>query len=151
MRTRVLVPFGFVVACFVLSGAAPTGAQPVSRCAECHFANMGDVPSPEYLGDWTRSAHSRRGVGCEKCHGGDAGTYDPAGAHRGVLNSEDPGSPVHPGNVPQTCGVCHRAIASAFDASPHRTAAAAASGPAPNCTGCHGPMRGRVPSPAALE
>ena len=89
---------------FLLLSAAPATAQQ-SRCADCHFANP-TAPAGIHLSDWDRSAHSRNNVGCEKCHGGDATTFESFLAHRGVLNSANPASPVNRRNLPATCGAC---------------------------------------------
>ena len=135
----------------VLAVASVANAQPVTRCAACHFANMSEVPAPEHLGEWQQSDHARQLVGCDKCHGGDPWSYLPAEAHRGVVHPSSPASPVNPANIVDTCGRCHRANAQAFAASLHQAAAAAYHRGAPNCTTCHGAMRAQVPSPAALE
>jgi hypothetical protein len=139
---------GLVVA---LLTATLVHAQPVTRCAACHFANMSEVPAPEHLGEWQQSAHARQLVGCDKCHGGDPWSYLPAEAHRDVVHPSNPASPVNPANIVGTCGRCHRANAQAFAASLHQTVANADHRRAPNCTTCHGAMRAQVPSPAALE
>jgi len=130
---------------------ARASAQPVTRCAACHFANMSSVPGAEHLGEWQRSAHAKQQVGCDKCHGGDPWTYLPADAHRGVLHPSRPGSPVNAMNLVGTCGQCHRANATAFNGSLHQSLVRSDERRAPNCTTCHGAMRAEVPSPAALE
>jgi cytochrome c7-like protein/cytochrome c554/c'-like protein len=136
----------------ILATLAPRAfAQPVTRCAACHFANMSNVPAPEHLGEWQQSAHARQQVGCDKCHGGDPWTYLPTEAHRGVLRSSSLDSPVHAANLVGTCGRCHRANADAFNRSLHQSLVQAEERRAPNCTTCHGAMRAQVPSPIALE
>jgi cytochrome c7-like protein/cytochrome c554/c'-like protein len=138
-----------ILAALAMSGRAL--AQPMTRCATCHFANMSSVPAPEHLGEWQRSAHARHQVGCDKCHGGDAWSFVPDEAHRGVLHPTNPASPVHVTNLVTTCGRCHRANAASFNGSLHHSLVTAAERRAPNCTTCHGAMRAEVPSPAALE
>jgi Cytochrome c554 and c-prime len=83
-----------VVACLCLSAAFAKPAASQSRCADCHFANPG-APAANRLADWDHSLHSRNSVECEKCHGGDATTFEPFLAHRGILNSTNPASPVN--------------------------------------------------------
>jgi hypothetical protein len=68
-------------------GFPPPAFAQHSRCAACHFANMSDVPAPEHLGDYQRSAHAKKGVGCERCHGGDPSTFEPALAHRVIVKT----------------------------------------------------------------
>lgn len=140
-----------VVAFVALAIPALALAQPMTRCAACHFANMSHVPAPEHLGEWQQSAHARQLVGCDKCHGGDPWSFLPAEAHRGVVHPSNPSSPVNTANLIDTCGRCHRANAQAFSGSRHQSLAALDPRRAPDCTTCHGAMRARVPSPAALE
>ena len=123
----------------------------MSRCAECHFANMANVPAPEHLAEWKRSAHGRHGIGCEWCHGGDATTFVPADAHRGVLPSGNPMSRVHRTNLPRTCRMCHAGETTAFARSLHNVLLQGDDARVPTCSTCHGAMTARVPSPAALE
>jgi len=100
-------PFG-PAACLWLTSllvfATPAISQ--SRCADCHFSRP-DAPAADHLSDWDRSAHSRNNVGCEKCHGGDATTFESLLAHRSILNSTNPASPVNRRNLSTTCGTCH--------------------------------------------
>ena len=135
----------------IRDGRAAVLAQPTTRCASCHYANLGTVPSPEYLADWHASVHARAGVSCDRCHDGDPWTYEPVAAHRGVLSPANPASPVHPKNLVRTCSPCHQAITQAFGRSVHQTQVAAGERRAPTCVTCHGAMRARVLSPAALE
>jgi len=140
-----IAAFGFVLA------ASSVAAQQPTRCAECHFANLSAVPSPDYLGDWEHSAHARHGVGCDRCHGGDPLTYQPTEAHKGVLDRANLNSPIHPANLARTCAPCHQAIAVAFSAGFHQVLLDAGDRRSPTCVTCHGAMSARVPSPAMLE
>jgi nitrate/TMAO reductase-like tetraheme cytochrome c subunit len=139
-----------VILLFVL-GAVASAQSTTSRCAECHFANMSSVPAPQHLGDWQQSAHGKSDVGCDKCHGGDPTTFQPAEAHRGVLNSDNPASPVHRANLARTCVSCHARNAAAFAQTVHQSLVQAGDLRAPTCVSCHGVMSARVPSPSALE
>ena len=144
----------FVLAAWMAAVGAPriVAAQPATtRCAACHFANMSEVPSPERLADWQRSAHARHVVGCHECHGGDPWAVVPRDAHRGVVAAGQLSSPVNAANVVWTCGRCHEANARAFERSTHRASAARGGEAAPTCTTCHDTMRAAVPSPSALE
>jgi hypothetical protein len=148
MRSARAVVFGMIG---LAALALPATAQPMNRCASCHFANLTAVPNANALGDWERSAHARQAVGCEKCHGGDATTYVPGEAHRGVLRAANPSSPVNPSNLVQTCGVCHIANAQAFARTVHQRIVEAGDRRAPTCATCHGTMRAVVLSPAGIE
>jgi HSP20 family molecular chaperone IbpA len=152
---EIVIPIrALVVACLAVAlalAAAPADAQRLSRCAECHLANLTSVPSPGFLSDWQRSAHARRGVGCEQCHGGDPWTDHPTEAHRGVLDPSNARSLVHAANLTVTCGQCHRPIASAFAESRHQSLLDAGDARAPTCATCHGAMRARTVTPSELE
>jgi Cytochrome c554 and c-prime len=141
------------VAAMVVAGvflAAEAGAQTQSRCADCHFANPGSV-SANHLSDWDLSAHGRRNVGCETCHGGDPKSFEPFVAHRDILARTNPASPVHPVNLPKTCGTCHAGPLVAFQRSKHYEILRGGNKSAPTCTTCHGEAAGVRLSPKALE
>jgi len=150
--TRARLPLlWFFTAALVVAAAGRVSAQPMTRCASCHFANLEKVPAPDYLGDWQHSAHARHAVGCHECHSGDPWTYVPAEAHRGVLGPTRALSPVAAGNLVRTCARCHQAVTQAFSTTLHQTLVQAGESRAPDCTSCHGAMRESVPSAAALE
>ena len=129
--------------------ASPAASQQ-NNCADCHFANP-TAPARGHLEAWDRSAHSRNNVGCEKCHGGDAKTFESLPAHRGILNSANPASPVNQRNLPVTCGVCHAGPFVAFQKSDHFTLLKTGDARVPVCTTCHGAVGGERPSPRTLE
>jgi len=131
--------------------AAPAAAQPITRCAACHIANLAHVPGGEHVGEWQRSAHARQGVGCHECHGGNQWAIEAGEAHRGVLGPAHPLSPVNRLNVATTCARCHRRNALAYGTTLHATLVDIEDRRAPVCTTCHGIMSARVPSPATLE
>lgn len=131
--------------------AREAGAQqPPSRCADCHFARP-DAPAAEHLSAWDRSAHSRANVGCEKCHGGDATTFESGLAHRGILNSANPASPVNRRNLSATCGTCHAGPFVAFQKSQHYALLQKDDPRVPVCSTCHGDAGQTRPSARALE
>lgn len=134
---------------FVLVLALPALAQQ-SRCADCHFARP-DAPYPEHLADWDHSAHGRNNVGCEKCHGGNATTFETFFAHREILNSTNPASPVNRQNVPKTCGSCHAGPFVEFQSSQHFASLEKGDTRVPVCTTCHGAAGFNRPSAKALE
>ena len=134
----------------LLASAAPAAAQG-TRCAACHLANLTRVPGGGHIGEWQRSEHAKRDVGCDDCHGGNAWAFEPREAHRGVLGPSHPASPVNPINLVVTCARCHERIALAFAATLHATLVQLEDRRAPTCMTCHGVMSARVPSPATLE
>jgi mono/diheme cytochrome c family protein len=143
--------FGAAGLCLVslFAFATPAMSQQ-SRCADCHFSRP-EAPAPDHLADWDRSAHSRSNVGCEKCHGGDASTFEPFLAHRGILNSTNPASPVNRRNLSTTCGTCHAGPFVAFQSSQHFALIEKGDNRAPVCSTCHGGAGSVRPSARALE
>jgi hypothetical protein len=140
---------GLVLLACLLGFAAPAVSQQ-SRCADCHFARP-EAPAPFHLADWDHSAHSRNNVGCERCHGGDATTFEPLLAHRNVLNSLNPASPVNRRNLPATCGSCHTGPFVAFQNSQHFALLEKGDTRTPVCSTCHGAAGSIRPSARALE
>lgn len=138
---------GFSVA-FVMCATVRVGAQ-VNRCAECHFANLANVPAPQALARWSQSAHGKHGIACSNCHGGDATTYQAIDAHRGVLDARHLLSSVNRASLALTCASCHAGVVAAYRASAHGSAPDPDRAPA--CTTCHGPMGGERPSASRLD
>lgn len=136
---------------FVIFAVASPGWAQESSCADCHFANPQADPLPEHTHDWEMSAHGRKLVGCEKCHEGDATTFESFLAHRGILTSRNPASPTHRTNLPQTCGKCHIGPFVEFQKSRHYQILREGQGEGPTCSTCHGPVAARLLSPRSLE
>jgi hypothetical protein len=90
-------------------------------------------------------------VGCQKCHGGDETTVESFLAHRGLLSSTNPQSPVHPSNLPTTCGGCHVGPFVAFQESRHYQLLQSGDRRGPTCSTCHGEVDGRLLSAKGLE
>lgn len=128
---------------------AGTSVAQESRCADCHFANPGSA-TLWHLSDWESSAHGRKGVGCEACHGGDPTTFESLAAHRGIVPPTQFGSPMHRMNVPKTCGRCHPGPFGAFQKSRHYELLREGNRDAPTCATCHGSAGAYLPSPKAL-
>lgn len=145
-----------IAAALILVAAGGAPAQQ-SRCADCHFANppqglstpSGD--STRHLRDWDNSAHSKANVGCERCHGGDATTFEPLQAHRTVLHWSNPAAPVYRANLPRTCGSCHTGPFAAFQKSRHYALLQSGNRDVPTCATCHGEAGENRPSPKSLE
>lgn len=150
--TRILL-----IALLMLAGlAAPVSAQ-TSKCANCHLANM-DTPDmavhpfmARHYADWDHSAHGRHDVGCEKCHGGNATSFERVVAHQGVLPARDAKSPTNWANLPRTCGACHTGPFVLFQKSKHFELLKAGDPRVPTCSTCHGEVAARLLSPAGLE
>lgn len=139
------------VAVVVTLGGAMVAAQTGrSLCADCHFANP-DAPARRHVDAWSLSRHGRENVGCERCHGGDPATLERFQAHRGVLASSDPASPVHYTNLPRTCGVCHAGSFSQFQQSRHFVLLGDGERRGPTCTTCHDSVAAQLVSPRGLE
>lgn len=136
----------FVTALQADSSRAQT---PASRCADCHFANPRSV-SRWHLSEWDHSAHGRAGVGCEKCHGGDPGTFDSFLAHQGILSVQNPASPLNRINLPKTCGGCHPGPFAAFQGSRHYELLRQGNLDTPTCVTCHGNVGAYLLSPKSL-
>jgi hypothetical protein len=139
-----------VILLICLFGIAVPAMPQQSRCADCHFSRP-DAPAPDHLADWDHSAHSRNNVGCERCHGGDATTFESLLAHRNILNSTNPASPVNRRNLSATCGTCHAGPFVAFQKSQHFALLEKGDNRAPVCSTCHGAAGYRRPSARALE
>lgn len=134
-------------------GAGTSAAEPPqeSRCADCHFSRP-EAPARNHLFEWDISPHGREAVGCDACHGGDAGTFDPLRAHRDILGPTNPASRIHRGNLPSTCGACHPGPFVAFQRSVHfRLLEEEGDELVPVCTTCHGTVGAYLLSPRSLE
>jgi hypothetical protein len=131
----------------VLSPAPATGQ---SRCADCHFANMQDSFA-RHVSDWERSPHGAAAVGCERCHGGDASTFEPLLAHRDIVPVGHRASPMHRLNLPATCGKCHAEPFAAFQKSRHYELLRSGSPEGPTCSTCHDDAGAALLSPRGLE
>lgn len=148
MTPRLLIAIPVLV--LLLFGAKNGETQiSQSRCADCHFANPGDWGW--HLTQWDHSGHGRSGVGCEKCHGGDPTTFESFRAHQGMLGRQNPASPIHRSNLPQTCGACHAAPFAAFQKSRHYELLREGNRDTPTCVTCHGEVGAYLLSPKALH
>jgi hypothetical protein len=146
-RSRWTVVVTFAAA--ITATAVSAQIAPQSGCADCHFARP-DAPRPEHLYSWDRSPHQRNNIGCERCHGGNEKVFEEFQAHIGILGPTDPKSPVHPRNLPATCGTCHTGPLVAFQDSRHHQLLQSGERRGPTCSTCHGEVDGRVLSPKAL-
>lgn len=128
----------------ILAVRAPASrVQPLHQariCMDCHANTRITTRHPEMpnvlrIRAYADSVHGRAvaksGLAvaptCTSCHG----THSLAPA-------DDPGSPVHRGNVAATCGRCHQGILAGYRESIHALALARGVKDAPTCTSCHG-------------
>jgi len=127
----------------------PVSAFGSGSCIQCHEA-INRPSLKELHAEWNDSTHSRMGVTCENCHGGDPGKEDKEEAHQGVYKSMDPKSTVYYTNIPRRCGRCHKQEFLEFMTSGHYKMLMA-KGVGPNCVTCHDAMSTKVLQPAQLE
>jgi hypothetical protein len=124
-----------------------------NNCVVCHANLMEPVGVSAHFYEWRNSMHEKKGVGCEKCHGGDPTSKSLSLAHKGVLRPAFPSSKLHPQTLPQTCSSCHQEVVNAFVRSKHFQQLQESTA-APSCTTCHRHMATAVitwpPDTAAL-
>ncbi len=114
-----------------------------NNCVTCHNRTTEPLMvSHRYL-EWQISKHREKGVGCEKCHGGDPGVSDQNKAHEGVIKPYQMKSRLYAWNQPETCGGCHQNVVTAFTQSNHYQKLKRA-GLGPACNTCHVHMATKV-------
>ena len=136
-----------VVCCMALLGALifsgrANGAdmkEMRNSCVHCHSRLSGTSFVGVKSHSWSGSVHQKNGVTCDKCHGGNPRASSEKEAHKGVLGSRNPKSPVYYKNVPTTCGKCHGAEFYKFTQSLHFRRLES-TGQGPDCVTCHGSM-----------
>jgi hypothetical protein len=134
---------GWVLVGFALSVliGGEQSAWGANSCVGCHQQAGTLSALPAWYQDayvhWYGSVHGKKGVTCDKCHGGDPGKADKKKAHLGILPSSDSKSPIYYKNIPETCGSCHKEVYRAFSQSRHYRNLKA-DRLAPTCTTCHG-------------
>lgn len=153
MRKSDSILLCFFLACvpFVLPGSAlSAGTEKENSCVRCHAA----MPGSSFVGarshDWKGSIHQKRGVTCDKCHGGDPRSSGEKQSHKGVLGSNNPRSSVYYKNIPATCGKCHGAEFYKFRRSLHYKILET-TGKGAECVTCHGSMVTTVLTPDTVE
>lgn len=114
-----------------------------NHCVTCHSKVMNPLRLTSRYSQWHMSTHREKGVGCEKCHGGNPGIDDAKRAHTDVLPLTNPESKLNPKNLPGTCNACHQAIVSSFVQSKHYQNLQSA-GLGPSCNTCHAHMASEV-------
>jgi cytochrome b subunit of formate dehydrogenase len=108
-----------------------------ATCGRCHgqkFLMESNGRSAQPFLSYQDSVHGRavengsqKAAVCTDCHG----------THQ-ILPANEQASPIYKFNVPATCGKCHAAIQTTFEASIHGQGIARGNRLAPDCTDCHG-------------
>ncbi len=129
-----------VLLLIVVPSAAPPGWAGNS-CVDCHRRSETIRELPAWYQDqfihWYGSVHAKKGVTCDKCHGGDPTRAGKKPAHQALKPVTDSQSPVYFKNLPETCGACHRGVYRQFIQSRHyKNLKEDRLGP--TCTTCHG-------------
>lgn len=114
-----------------------------NQCVKCHSGLTEPVYQVNRYLEWHFSPHKEKGVGCEKCHGGDPSVAGKDAAHKGVLKPSDRNSRLFTWNQPETCRGCHQDVANAFTRSTHYVKLKGA-GIGPSCNTCHIHMASKV-------
>ncbi|MBI2346893.1 MAG: ammonia-forming cytochrome c nitrite reductase subunit c552 [Deltaproteobacteria bacterium] len=125
-------------------------AESANACVTCHASLAPSARRAHDFSEWQGSIHARAGVMCEKCHGGNPGVSDAAGAHAGVVPATQKGSPLYYMRIQDTCGTCHGAEAAEFKKSFHFSELKR-TGRGPTCTTCHGSMATAILTPVQME
>jgi hypothetical protein len=139
-----------IVAAISLAASSTEAQLSRSACADCHYSQP-EAPAPDHLYNWEHSPHGRNNVGCERCHGGNASTFEALRAHAGILNASSAKSPVNRRNLPTTCGGCHVGPFVAFQDSRHYQLLESGKQEGPTCSTCHETVGARLLAPKALE
>src|ERR1041384_6842136 len=111
MLKKLILFAGFITLGFLLIPSSTTlsSAQDAlaafrsNSCVECHSRNNSQLKLTSRYAEWHMSLHRDKGVGCEKCHGGDASAKEQTKAHSGVLAVSSANSRLHPKSLPATC------------------------------------------------
>jgi hypothetical protein len=139
-----------IVTAVLLLAAPLSAAWEGNQCVQCHEAEKLPISLGHSFEEWRASNHARAGVGCEKCHGGDASATDENEAHRNVEPALNPQSLVHVSRLVKTCGACHAKERAAYEQTVHARQVAERNAGA-TCSTCHGSMATSLPSPADLR
>ncbi|MBL8202818.1 MAG: cytochrome c3 family protein [Blastocatellia bacterium] len=162
IKLGLVIAFSTVSLLLVVAVAQKSSRQPSrtvsavyreNNCVICHASLVEPVGVSAHFYEWRNSKHEKRGVSCEKCHGGDPTSKSLTTAHEGVLAPTFAQSKLHPKNLATTCSACHQDVVNAFVKSTHYQKLQE-SNAAPSCTNCHHHMATSVitwpPDTAAL-
>lgn len=119
---------GLGVATLVRGGVTAL-TQTRDNCSDCH-KGLKDKPA-QVVSIFQTSTHSRAGVGCDGCHGGDSAQSDKNKAHAGHFVARPDASAIL-----DMCGACHRQPVEFFRKSRH--IASRPNAARLDCAECHG-------------
>lgn len=146
MKKKIFVPFLALTFLAAFGMTAFVRAGEKNSCVSCHSK----LPHDSFVGEnflkWQHSVHSKAGITCNRCHGGNPTKVNRQEAHLGVYNSSNPKSKVYYKNVPRTCGSCHRKEYEAFLTSIHYEQLESR-GEGPTCVSCHGSKAATIIKP----
>lgn len=148
---RFVIVTAFILLAFgAFASGISDAADQNNSCVRCHAG----LPGSSFVGtkshSWKGSVHQKRGVTCDKCHGGNPHASGEKDAHRGVLGSNDLQSSIYFKNIPATCGKCHGAEYFKFKGSLHYQLLES-KGQGPECVTCHGSMVTTILTPDTME
>jgi hypothetical protein len=110
-------------------GAAHVAAQSKDNCSDCH-SRLKDKPG-QVVSIFQTSTHSRAGIGCNGCHGGDSSQSDKNKAHSGHFVARPDATAIL-----DMCDACHREPVEFFKKSRH--IATRPNAARLDCAECHG-------------
>ncbi len=148
-KLSILIAFFALGINLIIGGVGMSTAQDTlaafkdNNCVDCHSKIMNPLSITSRYAEWHISMHKDKGVGCDKCHGGDPASGDKNKAHAGIFPSKNQSSSLHPRNLPATCNKCHAQISGTFIESKHYQNLQTA-GLGPSCTTCHAHMASEV-------
>jgi len=141
---------------YVVSGKSASAEESRDSCVECHGKTSFLVTNKKlynYFQRWRSSNHTRAGVTCADCHGGNPQSPDKEKAHVDDLNAAQASSAVNFRNIPKTCGRCHEHIFEGFRESAHfeHVVSKDQKDQGPTCVTCHGSMNVTVLNAYTVE
>lgn len=111
--TAILIFLGYSIEAF--DGTMPLSSSPAQQpakpdnCVVCH-EKTGD----ETISLFTHSTHSRRGISCKDCHGGNSTAVEKSAAH-----GQDFIGKMTSNQILERCGSCHNAPLTLFQSGRH--------------------------------
>lgn len=123
-----------------------------NQCIRCHsqITEERDKVLAGAFKEWQSSDHSKNGIFCNDCHGGNPEISEANEAHSMIKKTEDPASPLYSKNIPKTCGQCHKPQYEYFRQSFHYQKLEK-SDIGPTCVTCHGSRKNSVLKPVEVK
>lgn len=141
---------GAVQSLAVTSDSLANSRHASLSCTDCHadLKGFSDFPHPEKLKP-VSCANCHSGVAVQVVQGGHEGKLKCAACHgkHNIVSPENPGSPISPSRINQTCADCHDKLHSpkrgrtvsyaSYDVGLHGSHPVASGAGGPACTDCH--------------